>query len=195
MKTLKLASLFLGLSLLLSCSKDNDPKTETVNLQNDGYVEQGNRTFIGADTAGEEYAVTLGPVSSTFQVTFVTFLFGGTGQMVVQRNVILKIYKDNGSIIPDDLLYSGDYTFASSNTLLQQIDVRDESIIYEGGGSIRVSFEFVDGISFPSFAQEYDGIYDPNRNWIKESGGLWKSNDSIGLDGNWVIRAIVEQNI
>jgi hypothetical protein len=60
---------------------------------------------------------------------------------------------------------------------------------------MRVSFEFVDGINFPSFAQEFDGFYDPNRNWIKDSGGTWTTNDGPGLNGNWVIRATVEERI
>jgi hypothetical protein len=186
--------LFLGL-LSGGCGKTDIPKTETLNLQNDGYIEQGNRTFIETPDAGEEVAVTLGPVANTFQITFITFLFGGTGQVQSSRDVVLKIYRESGVVTPGALLYEATYTLPSSNSLLYQLDIRDEKVIYEGGGSIRVSFEFVDHKGFPSFAQEFDGLYDPNRNWIKDSGGFWKTNDGIGLNGNWVIRATVEENL
>ncbi|NNE27915.1 MAG: hypothetical protein HKN09_13810, partial [Saprospiraceae bacterium] len=63
------------------------------------------------------------------------------------------------------------------------------------GGSIRVGFEFTDGMNFPSFAQEFDGVYDNTKNWIKESNGTSGSNDNIGSNGNWVIRAVVEEEI
>ncbi len=195
MKKLSFIPILLISLYFASCEKDEDQQTETVNLQIDGYVEQGNRTFVATMTAGEEVAITLGPVVNTFQVTYITFLFGGTGQTVVNRDVILKIYKDNGSVNPGDLLYSGNYTLSSSNTLLQQLDIRNENVTYNGGGSIRVSFEFVDGTGFPAFAQEFVGLYDPNKNWIKDSGGTWMTNDGIGLNGNWVIRATVEENI
>jgi hypothetical protein len=177
------------------CDKTESQKRETVYLQNDGYVEQGNRAFISAPNTGGEVAVTLGPVSNAFQITFITFLFGGTGQTVVNRNVILKIYKDYGSSNPGALLYTGNYTLSSSNSLLNQIDIRHEDITCPDGGSVRIAFEFVDNAGFPSFAQEFDGLYLPDKNWIKDSGGVWITDDMTGMHGNWVIRAVVERNI
>lgn len=186
--------MFASLSIL-ACTKEEPQSTQTINLQNDGYVEQGNRTFIETPKAGEEVAVTLGPVANTFQVTFVTFLFGGTGQVQASRDVVLKIYKDNGAATPGFLLFDATYNVPSSNSLLYQLDIRDKDVIVEGGGSIRVSFEFVDDKGLPSFAQEFDGLYDPGRNWIKDPFGFWKNNDKGGVSGNWVIRAIVEENM
>lgn len=189
-----LSILFLAL-FSSGCDKNDLPQTETLNLQNDGYIEQGSRTFIETLDAGEEVAVTLGPVSNTFQVTFVTFLFGGTGQVQASRDVVLKIYEDNGAATPGFLLFDATYNVPSSNSLLYQLDIRDKDVTVEGGGSIRVSFEFVDDKGFPSFAQEFDGLYDPGRNWIKDPFGFWKNNDTGGVSGNWVIRAIVEENM
>lgn len=193
MKTIPFSTLLFTCLLTFSCQKEDSKNTQTITLQNDGYVEQGNRAFIGTPVAGEEVAVTLGPVSNTFQVTFVTLLFGGTGQMQATRDVILKIYRDNGTVVPGDLLYDGDFTLPSSNSLLYQLDLRDKYIVHQGGGSIRISFELVDDKIFPSFAQEYDGPYDSNKNWIKDPGGFWTSNAIGGTTGNWVIRAIVEE--
>lgn len=189
-----LLSIVLLGCLLASCEKDNDPTTETILLQNDGYSENGSRNFVSTPVEGEEIAVTLGPVTNTFQVTYINLLFGGTGNMSVTREVKLKIYKDNGSTNPGELLYNGNYTLSSSDLLFTQLDIRDQDIMVSGGGRIRVSFEMVDGTGFPSFAQEFDGVYNETLNWIKSSTGIWASNDTPGLNGNWVIRAVVEEN-
>ena len=183
----------------ISCKKEDKEievqKTQTVNLQIDGYTDGGDKNFIQTVLIGEEVAITLGPVNNTFQIVSVDFLFGGTGNNPVTRNIILKIYKDNGTVDPGDLLFSSNYTIASSLTVIHKIDISDENVKVSGGGSIRVSFEMTDEIGFPSFAQEYDGEYFITKNWIKEPNGTWKSNDTFGLNGNWVIRAVVKENI
>ena len=194
------AIIFVALFMIffISCKKEEVvevQKTKTVNLQIDGYTEGGSKNFIETISIGEEIAITLGPVSNTFQITSVDLLFGGTGNNPVTRNIILKIYKDNGTVNPGDLLFSSDYTIASSLTEIHKIDISDENIKISGGGSIRISFEMTDEIGFPSFAQEYDGEYFITKNWIKEPNGTWKSNDTFGLNGNWVIRAVVKENI
>jgi len=190
------AALFM--TFFVNCKKEVEPevqKTQTVNLQIDGYTEGGDKNFIQTVLVGEEVAITLGPVSNTFQITSVDLLFGGTGNNSVTRNIILKIYKDNGTVDPGDLLFSSDYTIASSLTVIHKIDISDENVKVSGGGSIRISFEITDEIGFPSFAQEYDGEYFITKNWIKEPNGTWKSNDTFGLNGNWVIRTVVKENI
>ena len=184
-----------------SCNKKDEEKevevqkTKTVNLQIDGYTEGGSMNFIETVTIGEEVGITLGPVGNTFKVTSVQFLFGGTGNDPVTRSIILKIYKDDGTVIPGDLLFSSNYTIAASNSTIHEIDISDKNVTVSGGGSIRVSFEMTDETGFPSFAQEYDGEYFITKNWIKEPNGTWKSNDTFGLNGNWVIRAVIEENI
>jgi len=195
MKNLIIIPIALFAFLFISCSKDEVQKTQTINLQIDGYDEGGSSTFVETTTVGEEIAITLGPVNNTFKISNIQFLFGGTGTNPVTRDVILKIYKDNGTVNPDNLLFSGNYTITASNTLIQEIDVRDENITLNGGGSIRIAFELVDDMGLPSFAQEFDGTYFETKNWIKESNGTWNSNDVFGLNGNWVIRATVEENI
>ena len=189
----------LFMIFFISCKKEDKEievqKTQTVNLQIDGYTDGGDKNFIQTVLIGEEVAITLGPVNNTFQIVSVDFLFGGTGNNPVTRNIILKIYKDNGTVDPGDLLFSSNYTIASSLTVIHKIDISDENVKVSGGGSIRVSFEMTDEIGFPSFAQEYDGEYFITKNWIKEPNGTWKSNDTFGLNGNWVIRAVVKENI
>jgi hypothetical protein len=202
MKKLILIPILLLFIMTNSCKEeegDDKPdvvqQTQTVQLQLDAHTDGGSSSFVETKIAGEEIAVTLGPVDSTFQVTHVKFFFGGTGLTIVNRDVILKVYKENGSANPGDLLYSGNYTIASSDELMTELDLRDEGINVSGGGSIRVSFELKDTMGFPSFMEEYSGTYFNTKNWIKEANGTWKSNDGFGLDGNWVIRATVQEDI
>ncbi|NNE26166.1 MAG: hypothetical protein HKN09_04935, partial [Saprospiraceae bacterium] len=111
---------------LFSCS-DDATETQTITLQTDGYFPAGLYNFVGIDTPGEEVAITLGPLSNSYQVTHIQFLFGGTGNTPSQRDVILKIYNDNGSVIPGSLIHSSEYTLANHNTLLQELDVSSEN--------------------------------------------------------------------
>jgi hypothetical protein len=189
--------LLLSVIILFSaCKKDDDKavQTETVELQLDKFMDGGNKTFVGNLKTNEEAAVTLGPVSNTFQVTYVNFYFGGTGNTPVSKDVTLKIYKDNGSANPGALIFSGPYTMISSLTTLHNLDLRSENIKVSGGGSIRVAIEFEhDG--FPSIAQDDGNDYDPLKNWIKDTNGAWASSDGLGLNGNYIIRATVEEEI
>lgn len=179
---------------LAACKKDEpEVATKTVLLQNDAYVQGGNRTFVGAANAGDEGAVTLGPVTNNFQITHIMFMWGGTGNNPVASDVIVKIYDDNGAINPGSLLFSQSFQVLSSLTAIHNLDISGNNVQVDGGKRIRVSVESPH-VSFPGLAEENDGIYDNTKNWIKENG-TWKSNDGLGLDGNWVIRAQVEEEV
>ena len=194
MKKILVFPILLIVLVFASCNEEMQ-ETQTVNLQIDGYSDGGNKNFVETTISGTEIAISLGTVSNTFQVTFINFLFGGAGNTPTNREIILKIYKENGAIDPGTLLYSSNYTVSSSNTVMQTLDISDKSVTVSGGGSIRVSFEMTDEIGFPSFAQEFDGIYLDTKNWVKDPIGTWKSSDTFGLNGNWVIRATVEESI
>jgi hypothetical protein len=193
---MKSLSVFLLLFLFVfnSCKKeDNTPHTRTVNLQLDGFTAGGAKIFQAGFLTGETAEVTLGPVTNTFQVTYVQFFFGGTGSTPVSRNVVLKIYKDIGVGTPGTLLFSSTYSVAASDNNLQQIDLRDEQVMVNGGGSIRVALEMT-ASALPSVAIDTDGTVSNSANWIK-TGGSWLSAVSFGLTGDFIIRATVEENI
>ena len=183
----------IGLFAFACAKEDAEIATKTLLLQNDGYVDGGNRTFYGADQAGDETAVTLGPVSNNFQVTQVHFMWGGTGNNPVASDIVLKIYEDNGAINPGNLVFSQTFQVLSSLTAIHNLDISSHNVKLDGGKRIRVSIESPHA-SLPGPAEESDGFYDNTKNWIKESGS-WKSNDGLGLDGNWVIRAQVEEEV
>lgn len=193
---MKNALLFLLLFLFTftACKKKNDaPQTQTLQLQNDGFTTGGAKAFQAGFVVGETAEVTLGPVSNTFQVTAVQFLFGGTGSTPTSRDIVLKIYKDIGVGTPGTLLYTSTYSVAASDNLLQQIDLRDKLIVVNGGGSIRVAIEMT-AAGLPSVAVDKDGTVTGNANWIK-TGGSWVSSPSLGLSGDFIIRATIEKNL
>lgn len=173
--------------------KEEKVKVQTVNLQNDGYVTGAAVGFQAGFVTGETAEVTLGPISNTFQVTGVQFLFGGNGTTPISRDVVLKIYKDIGVGTPGAELFSSTFSLAASDDILQQINLSDKNIVVTGGGSIRVAIEMT-ASGLPSVAVDKDGTIATNKNWVK-SGASWATSSSLGVNGDFIIRAVVEENI
>lgn len=173
--------------------KDDKPQTQTVNLQLDNYTSGSDKAFQAGFVTGESAEVTLGPINNTFQVTSVQFLFGGKGSTPFSRDVVLKIYKDIGVGTPGALLHSATYAIAASDDVLQQINLTDQNIVVNGGGSIRVALEMTAG-GLPSVAVDKDGTISATGNWIK-TGASWVTAASMGLTGDFIIRATVVENI
>ena len=193
-----LALLFAVVALTISCKEDdNDPQpqptptTKTVTLKVDDFDVGSSVVFQSGFIATEEAAVTLGPRNKTFKITYVKFLFGGNGSGQ-NKSVVLKIYTDSGANNPDSLVYTGTHSVSSSDNTLRQIDLRTKNIVIHGGGSIRVSLDTGNGL--PSVAIDQDGTIDNSRNWIY-SGGNWSPSFAFSLDGDFVIRAIIEENL
>ena len=183
----------------IACKKEDDDgshsgshsqHTQSVNLQIDGFTT-GAVAFQSSFIAGDAAAVTLGPVSNTFKVSYVKFLLGGTGSAET-KPIDLKIYLDEGNTDPDSLLFSSSYMITSSEDILQEIDLRSENIVITGGGSIRISLDTGNGL--PSVAVDTDGTIDTQHNWIY-SGGSWNTSANYGVANDFIIRAVVEENI
>lgn len=194
---MKYIPLFLLLILSIgSCKKKDDTtpqtRTRTVNLKLDGFETGEPVGFQAGFIAGETAEVTLGPVNNTFQITHVQFLFGGSGSNPVTRDIVLRINKDIGVGTPGAFIFSKTYSIAASDNLLQQIDLSDENIIVNGGGSIRIAIEMTAG-GLPSVAVDKDGTIASASNWIK-TASTWFSSSSLGLTGDFIIRAKVQEN-
>ena len=190
------AILFLVLSVVLfSCGGDDGPSTRRVEMQIHGYSDGGNSKFRGTEVIGEEVAVTLEGLPGAYHITNIQCLFGGTGNTPANREVLLKIYKDNGDANPGEMIHSSKHTMASSLTSFADLNIKSSNVRLEAGQDVRISFEILDEKNFPSFAEEFDGAYDESKNWLKDKDGTWNSNDGVGVNGNWVIRAIAQQDI
>ncbi|MFT5725530.1 MAG: hypothetical protein ACI9JN_002655 [Bacteroidia bacterium] len=181
--------------ILHACGSDDGPSTKRVEMQFHGYTDGGNSTFRGTETKGEEVAVTLDGVAGSYQITNIQCLFGGTGNTPASRDVVLKIYKDNGDASPGEMIHTSTHTLASSLTAFSDLNIKSSAVRLAAGQDVRVSFEILDTKNFPSFAEEFDGAYDESKNWLKDADGTWNSNDGVGINGNWVIRAIAQQDI
>lgn len=156
-------------------------------LQNDGWIDGGQVFCQGGFVAGEEAAATLGPVNGTFTVKKIQFLFCGSG---TTETLTLKIYLDGGNPSPGSVIYSADYQATGTGDFLQEIDLSGENVVAAGGGSIRVSFLFQHP-GYPSVSRDDDGIQ-AGRNWINAQGMGWIASSTLGLTGDWVIRAVVD---
>lgn len=190
--------LFISLSLF-SCKKDDDDdsssgsqsnQTQTVNLQIDSFTT-GPVQFQSGFVAGDAAAVTLGPLSNTFKISYVKFLLGGTG-VPETKAVEIKIYIDNGQTNPDSVLFGSSYLLTSSDDALQELDLRSHNITVTGGGSIRIAIET--GTGLPSVAVDADGTLSLPNNWIY-TGGTWSSSYQAGITSDFIIRAVVEASI
>jgi hypothetical protein len=156
-------------------------------LQNDGWIDGGAVYCQGGFAMGEEGAATLGPVAATFTIEKIRFLFCGD---TLTRTVTLRIYLDSGNTNPGTEIYNADYQVTGADDALQEIDLSGENVTVPGGGSIRVSFQFQHA-GLPNISRDDDGIV-AGRNWINATGMGWVASATLGLTGDWVIRAIVD---
>jgi hypothetical protein len=181
--------------ILFSCNSDDGPTTRRVEMQFHGYADGVEKNFRSTEVIGEEVAVTLTGLTSSYQITNIQCLFGGTGNTPANREVLLKIYKDNGDANPGEMIHSSKHTMASSLTSLADLNIKSSSVRLDANQDVRISFEILDAKGFPSFAEELDATYTEAQNWLKDKDGTWNSNDGAGVNGDWVIRAIAQQDL
>jgi hypothetical protein len=159
-------------------------------LQVDGYTSGQNASFQAGFVAGEIGAVRLTPPGPfPMKLKEVLFLFGGASGQV---QLVLRIYDDSaGTTNPGTQLYSNTYLVDASNTALQSIDLNAENIAVNG--AVRVGIEMAQE-GLPSIARDNDGDIHGNLNFIWGVSG-WVESQTYGLTGDWVIRAVVSDQI
>ena len=175
------------LPLLLVCLVPGAARSQETILQNDSFAAGQSAGFQSGLVAGEAGAVRLtppGPFPMT--VTGVQFLFGGaTGT----RTVTLRIWNDSaGTAAPGAEIYSGDFQVTATDNALQEIDL--------SGSGVQVSGVFRVGIEFqhagaPSIAGDTKGFITAGRNFIDGMGLGWVDAATLGVTGDWIIRAVV----
>ncbi len=152
---------------------------------NDGFVDGGEAAFQGGFVTGEIAAARLSPPGpDSWTLDLVQFLFGGATS---QQLVTLKIWDDSsGAVSPGSELFTGDY-LVTGGEALQQIDLSGEGLSISGDFRVGLLFQH-DG--YPSVARDTDGLQ-PDRNFI--FSGSWNEAGSLGVTGDWIIRAQVSQ--
>lgn len=176
--------------VLMGCNKEENPETKTRDFKNDNYTAGGSAKYQLGFEKNEIAASTFGPLVNPFTVQNVSFLFGGNTE---SRDIILHIYEDNGTSTPGATVYSKTYTVVGSDQL-QSLDLSAENIRFEKG-SFRVGIQMTQA-GAPSLATDDVGSVATNKNWVKVNAfGTWKANVTMSINGNWIIRSSVKEEI
>lgn len=180
------SALLAGLLHLAGCGGgSSDPGGGVAStLLVDGFNGSG-ASFQAGFVAGEEAAVTLGPVDRAFRVTSVQFLYGGAPGV---RTVTVRVFADTGAAAPGTIVHSADYQVTASDDAFQEVDLTGASVTLPAG-RVRVAIRFQDA-GLPAVARDGDGSITGGRNWIF-TAGEWLDSASLGLTGDWIIRAKV----
>ncbi|MCZ6598051.1 MAG: hypothetical protein O7B99_10455 [Planctomycetota bacterium] len=154
-------------------------------LANDGWVSGEVAAFQAGFVAGETAAVRLIPNGPCpCPITRVRFLFGGG---VGTHDVTLRIWDDAAlTDAPGTELYSTTLQLTGSDEIMQEVDIGVAGV--EVDGPFRVGLEFTHA-SVPSVARDDDGI-SADRNFIDASGSGWAEASTLGVTGDWIIRAV-----
>jgi len=154
-------------------------------LQNDGFSPGANVGFQSGFVIGEIAAARFTPPAPA-QLLSVRVLYGGAA---ATRSVTLRIWDDSGgSDAPGVELYSQDFQLIGNDTALQEMDVSAAGIPV--AADFRVGIEFQDD-GLPSVARDDDGNIQPNRNFVYAGGLGWVESSTLGLTGDWILRAVI----
>jgi hypothetical protein len=176
----------LAAALLVTLATTAVTAQETV-LQNDSFISGQPAGFQAGFAAGEIAASRFLPSGSpSYIVKRIQLLFGGA---TTSQAITLRIWNDAASTtVPGAELFSGDFLLTGSNTALQEIDLVSSNVIV--AGQFRVGIEFQhDGL--PSVAKDADGTIQATKNFIFAQALGWTQSNLLGLNGDWVIRAVV----
>jgi len=174
-----------------------------VTLQNDSLTDNSTGTIQAGFVPGEKAAAWLTTPCDGNIVAAQVFwrsLFGNTGETIQSS---IDIYRSGtfpvpgalaqeiaGPVLTDGVLNEYRYLDENNTVPLLVPVVQDETFI------VALTFaEAPDPTEGPSVVDDDDGI-EPNRNAIYASIGggqfMWFSNTTLGVTGDWVIRAVVD---
>jgi hypothetical protein len=174
----------VGLALALACGSDSTGSGAPVisTLQNDDFTS-GSPSFQSGFMTGEAAAVRLGPQSQAYTIRKVLLLFGGD---TATKTVTLTIYNDSGSTTPGAVVHSADYALTGSAAAFREIVLTSLNIHVAANQQIRVSVAFQHS-GLPSVA--LDAARTAGRNLLNISGSGWTTAETVGLAGDFIIRA------
>src|SRR5262245_30872704 len=159
-------------------------------LQNDGWSSGQGAAFQGGFASGEIGAVRLVPtIACPCQVEKISLLFGGATST---QTVSIQFWDDPGTSndpgAPIGLPF--DVNLTGADDVLHEVALGDDVFV---NGPFRVGVEFFhDGP--PSIARDTDGTITSDRNFICANFGaecVWFRSNTLGVTGDWVIRATI----
>lgn len=157
-------------------------------LKNDGFVSGGTAGFqsgfIGTEIGASRFVAPAG----SLQLLKVQLLFGGA---TTTQTVTLKVWDDTaGTDAPGAEIYSQDFSLTGSDTSIQQI-VPESTVTVPQQFRVGIVFQHS---GLPSIARDVDGNIAADKNYILASGLGWTKSQSLGLAGDWIIRAFVSDS-
>ena len=166
---------------------DGGPVGPGTLLANDNWIDGQVVAFQGGFEPGEIAASRLVPPGPCpCRLDAVRFLFGGASGT---HDVVLRVWDDSpGTDAPGPELYSKTLQLTGSDEFMQEVLVGGAGLMIDG--PIRVGLEFTH-LGFPSVARDDDGI-ETDRNFIDANGPGWVESSTLGLTGDWIIRAVVD---
>ncbi len=158
-----------------------------ITLQNDGF-DGGSAAFQSGFVEGEIAASVFDPPGPfPMPLTEILFLFGNTA---AQSIIVLHIWDDAaGTANPGAELYNEAFQVTGSASAFTSIDLSAANV--QVNGPFRVGIEFTAN-GLPSVARDTDGTIDATKNFIRALGFGWIQSNLLGLTGDWIIRAVVD---
>lgn len=139
--------------------------------------------FMAGETASARF-VPAGPCPCALDR--IRFLFGGDP---ASETVVLRVWDDSGlGDAPGAEIYSATLQLTGSDLFLQELDLTVAGITVSG--PFRVGFEFQHS-GLPSVATDADGIV-AGRNFVDDTGMGWVESSTLGLSGDFVLRAVLD---
>lgn len=165
-------------------------------LQNDSFAGSGTvicvtgQSFAEGEMAAARF--TPAPTDYPFQLLRVLILACPNG---AQSDLVVKVWEDDGiSADPGALRHEEIYTLYGSDTALNEIDLSSLDIIITEG-SVRVGIEYFFGAATTGIASDIDGHVVPQPNFIYAiPPSAWVPADSLGVNGDWILRAVIDAN-
>lgn len=168
--------------MVLACGGSDSTGPTNSTLQNDDY-SSGTPAWQSGFVTGEAAAARLGPQSAGYTIRHVRFLYGGAA---ATDSITLTIYQDAGNTDPGSPIHSAGYQLTASDNGFQDIDLTGANLHVSANQTIRVAITFKhDGL--PNVA--IDGARTAARNLVLASGLGWATSETLGINGDFIIRA------
>ncbi|HEY1554403.1 MAG TPA: hypothetical protein VGF94_06180 [Kofleriaceae bacterium] len=155
-------------------------------LQNDGFQSGDMAVAEGGFAVGEIAASRFVAPDAARQLLQVQLIFGGGSGSAA---VTLVTWDDSaGTTDPGTMLSMDDFQLTGSDSALQEMDVSSENIIVPQQFRVGIQFQ---AAGYPSVMRDNDGTIAADKNYIDANGVGWAESQSLGVQGDWIIRAVV----
>lgn len=177
------ACAFVALAALAALAT---PASAQLTLQNDSFTSGQTVGVQGGFVTGEIGASRFVAPAAGRQLLGVQVLFGGGSGT---RDVTLRVWDDSaGTLTPGTMLFEGDFTLTASDQNLSMIDLSAMNVLVTQQFRVGIVFQH-NGL--PSIARDDDGTNTAGRNFIYADLGQWFASSTLGVPGDWIIRAVV----